>query len=145
VDIRSNIRAMYKLKAAAESAKHTLSTNQTASIQVESLHEGMDFQYTLSRCVFCVHVCVLCVSVGTVCIVYVCACVLCACMYVFCIRVSVVCVCVCVCVCVEGNKRDRYELSMLLHLHIRLFPKVCHVTCMCLTHDVPLIHLVTYM
>jgi len=98
VDIRSNIRAMYKLKAAAESAKHTLSTNQTASIHVESLHEGMDFQYTLSRCVF--YVCVLCVSVGTVCIVYVCACVLCECMYVFCIRVSVVCVCVCVCVCV---------------------------------------------
>ena len=57
MDIRSNMRAMYKLKAAAESAKHTLSTNQTASIHVESLHEGMDFQYTLSRCVFCV--CVL--------------------------------------------------------------------------------------
>ena len=50
---------MYKLRTAAESAKHTLSTNQTASVHVESLYEGMDFQYTLSRCVcMCVCVCV---------------------------------------------------------------------------------------
>ena len=52
--MRSSARAMYKLRTAAESAKHTLSTNQTASVHVESLYEGMDFQYTLSRCDPCI-------------------------------------------------------------------------------------------
>ena len=42
---------MFKLKTAAQVAKHTLSTQQTASVQIESLHEGMDFQCTVTRCV----------------------------------------------------------------------------------------------
>ena len=49
VDIRENQRAGFKLLAAAESAKHALSTVQTTAIHMESLHEGTDFQYSLSR------------------------------------------------------------------------------------------------
>ena len=48
-DISSNERAVFKLLAAAENAKHSLSTQQTTNVYIESLHEGMDFQCTLTR------------------------------------------------------------------------------------------------
>ena len=48
-DVQENKRAMHKLRAAAESAKHTLSTDQLASVHLESLHQGLDFQCTLTR------------------------------------------------------------------------------------------------
>lgn len=44
-----NKRIMHKLKVASESAKCALSNNQTTSIHLESLYEGIDFQYSLSR------------------------------------------------------------------------------------------------
>ncbi len=48
-DVRERQRALGKLRIAAESAKHTLSTDQTASVHVDSLHDGIDFQYKLTR------------------------------------------------------------------------------------------------
>ena len=50
-DVSDNNRALFKLRAAAQTAKHTLSTQQTAAVQIESLYEGMDFQCTVTRCV----------------------------------------------------------------------------------------------
>ena len=44
-----NKRVMHKLEMASESAKCALSNNQTTSIHLESLYEGTDFQYSLSR------------------------------------------------------------------------------------------------
>ena len=49
VGVRDNSKARYKLLAAAKSAKHALSTVQTTSVHLESLHEGIDFTYSLSR------------------------------------------------------------------------------------------------
>ncbi|KAL5490870.1 hypothetical protein EMCRGX_G016062 [Ephydatia muelleri] len=48
-DLRGNSRAVHKLRMAAEEAKHTLSSNQTATIHIDSIHEGIDYQYTLTR------------------------------------------------------------------------------------------------
>lgn len=50
-----NERIMHKLEIASESAKCTLSNNQTAAIHLESLYEGIDFQYSLSRYICSVH------------------------------------------------------------------------------------------
>ena len=48
-DLHGNTRAVHKLRMAAEEAKHTLSSNQTATIHIDSIHEGIDYQYTLTR------------------------------------------------------------------------------------------------
>ena len=52
VDIRSNAKALARLRLVAERAKKTLSTAATASLEVDSLHEGIDFQATLTRAKF---------------------------------------------------------------------------------------------
>lgn len=51
-NLRSNARAMRRLRTACEQAKVTLSTATTAPIQIDSLHEGMDFSSSLSRARF---------------------------------------------------------------------------------------------
>jgi len=52
LDIRSNSKALARLRLAAERAKKSLSTANQASIDVESLAEGLDFQVTLTRAKF---------------------------------------------------------------------------------------------
>ncbi|XP_071961557.1 heat shock 70 kDa protein 14-B-like isoform X3 [Antedon mediterranea] len=49
VDVRDNKRGMAKLSNACETCKHVLSTLNTASTFVESVHEGIDFQNKVSR------------------------------------------------------------------------------------------------
>ncbi|KAJ7072530.1 heat shock protein 70 [Mycena amicta] len=51
-DVRNNVRAMGKLKRAAEEAKKTLSSQQNARIEIESFEGGNDFSETLSRAKF---------------------------------------------------------------------------------------------
>eukprot|EP00455_Lapot_gusevi_P040664 TRINITY_DN461_c0_g1_i9.p1 TRINITY_DN461_c0_g1~~TRINITY_DN461_c0_g1_i9.p1 ORF type:complete len:473 (-),score=194.30 TRINITY_DN461_c0_g1_i9:188-1606(-) len=51
-DISENQRALRRLKVAAERAKRQLSDGVEADIYVESLAEGQDFRYTLSRARF---------------------------------------------------------------------------------------------
>ncbi|KAF7298149.1 hypothetical protein HMN09_01036400 [Mycena chlorophos] len=51
-DVRDNTRAMGKLKRAAEQAKKTLSTQQSARIEIESFEGGNDFSETLTRAKF---------------------------------------------------------------------------------------------
>lgn len=51
-DIRENKRAMAKLQAGAETCKHVLTSHGTATCSVESLHDGIDFQCNVSRCVY---------------------------------------------------------------------------------------------
>ena len=43
LDISENKRSMRRLKTACERAKRTLSSSNTASIELESLFEGIDF------------------------------------------------------------------------------------------------------
>lgn len=52
LDVTTSQRAMKRLKAAAEVAKRTLSINASADIMVDSLYEGCDFSFTLSRALF---------------------------------------------------------------------------------------------
>ncbi|XP_065842402.1 heat shock 70 kDa protein 14-like isoform X2 [Oscarella lobularis] len=66
IDIRENRRAMYKLGVAAEEAKRTLSSSTTASIDIDSLHEGQSFQQKIGRAKFeslCSHVLSQCIQV----------------------------------------------------------------------------------
>ena len=51
-EFSGNQRALLKMVSAAEIAKHALSSKQSASVCIESLHNGMDFQCTVSRWVF---------------------------------------------------------------------------------------------
>ncbi|CAF1154018.1 unnamed protein product [Adineta steineri] len=51
-DLLHNERAIRRLRSACESAKHTLSTSFQASIELESLHEGIDFYSTITRTCF---------------------------------------------------------------------------------------------
>jgi len=51
-DIGDNKRAKMKLSLAAERCKHSLSTMISAQCAVESLYEGMDFHYNMSRARF---------------------------------------------------------------------------------------------
>ncbi|KAG1678771.1 hypothetical protein FOA52_012811 [Chlamydomonas sp. UWO 241] len=51
-DISENPRAMKRLKVACESAKRTLSSTASASIELDSLHEGTDFNSSLTRARF---------------------------------------------------------------------------------------------
>ena len=43
---RGSKRAMRRLKTACERAKKVLSTSNTASVELESLYEGIDFFFT---------------------------------------------------------------------------------------------------
>jgi heat shock protein 1/8 len=50
--IGENKRAVRRLLTAAEKAKRTLSTSSTTSIEIDSLHQGIDFSTTLTRAKF---------------------------------------------------------------------------------------------
>eukprot|EP00040_Diaphanoeca_grandis_P034063 m.209756 g.209756 ORF g.209756 m.209756 type:complete len:503 (-) comp33050_c1_seq6:2229-3737(-) len=49
MDITNEPRAVAKLKAAASSAKHILSTRDSTTLAIESLHEGADFTFALTK------------------------------------------------------------------------------------------------
>ena len=51
-DLRSNPRALRRLRTAAERAKRTLSSSAQANLEVDSLFEGIDFYTSLSRARF---------------------------------------------------------------------------------------------
>ncbi|GJN31049.1 hypothetical protein PR202_gb19403 [Eleusine coracana subsp. coracana] len=48
-DIRSNMRALRRLRTACERAKRILSSSTETTIEVDSLHDGIDFCSTISR------------------------------------------------------------------------------------------------
>ena len=50
--LSSNKRALRRLRTACERAKRTLSSAAVAPIEVESLHDGIDFMFSLSRARF---------------------------------------------------------------------------------------------
>ncbi|KAJ0398800.1 hypothetical protein P43SY_007413 [Pythium insidiosum] len=52
LDPTSSARAMRRLRTACESAKRMLSTTTSASVEVDSLFEGVDFSSTLTRAKF---------------------------------------------------------------------------------------------
>ena len=51
-DISSNKRAVRRLRTACERAKRTLSSSTHASIEIDSLFEGIDFYTSISRARF---------------------------------------------------------------------------------------------
>ena len=51
-DIRSSPRALRRLRTACERAKRTLSSSAQASIEIDSLYEGIDFYSNISRARF---------------------------------------------------------------------------------------------
>jgi L1 cell adhesion molecule like protein len=51
-DMSSNLRAVRRLRTACERAKRTLSGVTLASIEIDALHEGLDFYTTISRARF---------------------------------------------------------------------------------------------
>jgi len=51
-DIMGNARALRRLRSACEKAKRSLSSGTTASIEIDSLYEGIDFYTTLTRAKF---------------------------------------------------------------------------------------------
>ena len=51
-DISGNNRALRRLRTACERAKRTLSSTTTASIEIDSLYEGIDFYTSLTRAKF---------------------------------------------------------------------------------------------
>ncbi|CAF3999338.1 unnamed protein product, partial [Adineta steineri] len=51
-DLSQNKRALRRLYTACEHAKRTLSSSSRASIEIESLHEGIDFYSTITRACF---------------------------------------------------------------------------------------------
>jgi len=51
-DISSNARALRRLRTACERAKRTLSSSTQASIEIDSLYEGIDFYTNLTRARF---------------------------------------------------------------------------------------------
>merc|ERR1712126_6514 len=51
-DFRKDNRAVQKLRREVEKAKRTLSTSHQARIEIESLHDGMDFSESLTRAKF---------------------------------------------------------------------------------------------
>ena len=52
IDISDNQKSRRKLRKACENAKRALSTTQSAIIEVDSLYQGIDFSYTISRARF---------------------------------------------------------------------------------------------
>ncbi|GBG81479.1 hypothetical protein CBR_g32469 [Chara braunii] len=51
-DISGNARALRRLRTACERAKRTLSTTAQTTIEIDSLHEGIDFYTTMTRARF---------------------------------------------------------------------------------------------
>ncbi|XP_077307376.1 heat shock 70 kDa protein-like [Lithobates pipiens] len=51
-DISQNKRALRRLRTACERAKHTLSSSTQASIEIDSLYEGIDFYTSITRARF---------------------------------------------------------------------------------------------
>ena len=51
-DMRSNSRALRRLRTACERAKRTLSSSTQAHIEIDSLFEGIDFNSTITRARF---------------------------------------------------------------------------------------------
>lgn len=51
-DITTNPRALRRLRTAAERAKRALSSSTQAAIEIDSLHEGVDFYTTITRARF---------------------------------------------------------------------------------------------
>lgn len=51
-DIMSNKRALRRLRTSCERAKRTLSSSTQTSIEIDSLHEGIDFYSTITRARF---------------------------------------------------------------------------------------------
>ncbi|XP_013201116.2 heat shock protein 68 [Amyelois transitella] len=51
-DMKSNPRALRRLRTAAERAKRTLSSSTEATIEIDALHEGIDFYTRVSRARF---------------------------------------------------------------------------------------------
>jgi heat shock protein 1/8 len=51
-DIKSNQRALRRLRTACERAKRTLSSSTQAQVEIDSLHDGIDFQITITRAKF---------------------------------------------------------------------------------------------
>lgn len=52
IDLMNNKRAVRRLRTAAEKAKRTLSSSTMASVEIDSLHEGIDFYTQVSRAKF---------------------------------------------------------------------------------------------
>jgi L1 cell adhesion molecule like protein len=52
VDISGNARALRRLRSTCERAKRTLSSSAEASIEIDSLYEGIDFYTKMSRARF---------------------------------------------------------------------------------------------
>jgi len=51
-DISNNDRALRRLRTACERAKRTLSSSTTATVEIDSLYEGIDFNSTITRARF---------------------------------------------------------------------------------------------
>jgi len=51
-DIRNNPRALRRLRTASERAKRTLSSSTEANLEIDSLHEGIDFYSKITRARF---------------------------------------------------------------------------------------------
>jgi L1 cell adhesion molecule like protein len=51
-DISKNAKAVRRLQSSCERAKRTLSSSTTASIEIDSLFEGIDFNTQISRARF---------------------------------------------------------------------------------------------
>ena len=51
-DISGNKRSLWRLRAACEKAKHTLSASIKANLEIDGLFEGIDFHTSLSRALF---------------------------------------------------------------------------------------------
>jgi len=52
VDLTSNKKAIKRLTAAAEKAKRNLSSSTVTTIEIDSIHDGIDFSYSLTRAKF---------------------------------------------------------------------------------------------
>ena len=52
LDLTGNARALRRLRTVCEKAKHTLSSATQASIEIDSLMDGQDFQITITRAKF---------------------------------------------------------------------------------------------
>ena len=52
LDLRSSARSLRRLRTAAEKAKRTLSSQLSATVEVDALFQGIDFSYPLSRAKF---------------------------------------------------------------------------------------------
>jgi Molecular chaperone len=51
-DLRGNSRAVRRLRTACERAKRTLSSSTEASLEIDALHEGIDFYAKITRARF---------------------------------------------------------------------------------------------